>query len=483
MKTQAASLMNLRALALAGPLLLLAACATTQEGKKSSGPNGPVSDSSGKASEVKISSRALLLFEDANKTWDVQKKSKTPDYAAASRKYEAALAADEQLAEADYNLGVISERQGRLDEAKVHYTAALKKKPSLRQAAENLAVMSQNAGDPATALGTYGEIARQYPDDAQSRARMAELYRQAGDHDKAMDYARQALIRDPSNIVAHKAMMNSYLDRKQLALSRLVAVRTLKLNDRDPDVFYALGQVQLLENQPEKAQVQFLKATESDPGYTPAHIQLAKLALKNEDFTNAQVHLRKVIQADSKNAEAHLNLGVACKGLGQYDKAMQEYDQAEKLNPNLAAIYLNRGIILHRQKDAPDKAIVYYKKYLELSGNGVGVAADAPVHALLKEAEQIVSTIAEAKRVDAEQKKFQELQKQQQDSLKKEDIKGGAKPAPKTVTVSGAVQEPTAVTAKATENAPVKNPAPAPVVKQSKDGKPSKDKDEPSDSL
>ena len=41
-----------------------------------------------------------------------------------------------------------------------------------------------------------------------------------------------------------------------------------------------------------------------------------------------------MLQADGRNAAAHLNLGVAYKGQGQYDKAMQEYDEAEKLDPS-----------------------------------------------------------------------------------------------------------------------------------------------------
>src|SRR5262245_54251742 len=90
-----------------------------------------------KQAEVpQVSNRAKLLFEDAVKAMEAQKKGKAPDYAALERKFQAAAEADDRLAEADYNLGVLAEKQGRKDEAISHYRTALRKKPSLTQAAE-----------------------------------------------------------------------------------------------------------------------------------------------------------------------------------------------------------------------------------------------------------------------------------------------------------------------------------------------------------
>lgn len=475
-------------------LCVLAACATSQNADRPTGPGESAHAVGGAAAEVKINTRAMLLFEDANKTWELQKSKKAPDYASVARKYDAAVSADDRLAEADYNLGVLAERQGNLDEARVHYKAALRKKPSLRQAAENLSVLSQNAGDAQGALSNYGEIARQFPDDPNSRARMAEIYRQAGDEDKAMEFARQALIRDPRNLSAYKTMMFSYLDRKQLALAKLVGVRALKLDASDPEIYYALGLVQLAENHPELATIQFNKSVEQNPGFIPPHVALARLNIKNEDFTNAELHLRRILQSDPKNAEAHLALGVAYKGMGQYDKAMAEYDAAQKLNPNLAAIYLDRGIILHRHKDAPDKALEYYKKYTEMVG--VGLAADAPVHQLMKEAEQIVTARNDAKRQEEEGKKLKEMQKRQAAQMKAEDAKDPAAKKKDDKSQVNSTPKPDAVGAPETKSVPVKgseskgtaepalakNPAPQPAVKTTA-VKETKDKDEPPDGL
>jgi tetratricopeptide (TPR) repeat protein len=421
-------------LGLMAAALLASGCTSST----ATGPNGPNTSNQGnttgsktptKAEPVSISNRAKLLFEDAVKAMETQKKSKAVDYPSLERKFKAALEADPNLAEADYNLGVLAERQGKKDEAKNWYRSALKKKPSLRQASENLAVMSQNEGDIPGAVTLYQDVLKRYPDDAASRARLAEIYRQTGDHAKAMEFARAALMRDPQSSTALKVMMRSYVDRKQPTLAKLVALRAMKIDDNDPELHHTVGLILQGEGDADGAMLAFKKALEVRPDYLPSHILLAQLSLDAEDYPGAEEHLRKILQAGGKNAAAHLNLGVAYKGQGQYDKAMQEYDEAEKLDPKMAAVYLNRAIILHRAKDAPERALELYKKYISIAGGDVALSAEAPVFGLMREAEAVIQAKREAKLAEEQARQMEELQKKQEAELKKNEGAQGANPA------------------------------------------------------
>ncbi len=118
------------------------------------------------------------------------------------------------------------------------------------------------------------------------------------------------------------------------------------------------------------------------------------------------------------SAEVHLDLGVAYRGLGQPDKALAEYDAAEKLQPRLAAIYLNRGIVLQRYKDAPEKSLELYKQYVALSGGESALPNDAPVLALRREAEQLVAAKSQARAQEQQAKTLEQAQKLQQQRLK-----------------------------------------------------------------
>jgi|GEM_PF-3771313 len=56
------------------------------------------------------------------------------------------------------------------------------------------------------------------------------------------------------------------------------------------------------------------------------------------------------------DAEAYLTIGNAYAHKGQYDKAIENYNKAIQLNPNLAEAYYNRGVA-YKHKGQYDKAI------------------------------------------------------------------------------------------------------------------------------
>ena len=45
-----------------------------------------------------------------------------------------------------------------------------------------------------------------------------------------------------------------------------------------------------------------------------------------------------------QEARTYLNRGVAYSNLGQYERAIQSYDEAIRLNPEYATVYYNRGL-------------------------------------------------------------------------------------------------------------------------------------------
>lgn len=475
-------------LALLAAGLALSACSTTTA--TSGGPVGVAGPRVGSVAggaaqgelQPQVNAKAKLLFEDAVKAWEAQKKARVFDYASLEKRFRAAADADPNLAEATYNLGVLAERQGKTKEAVALYKQALARKPTLKQAAENLAVIAQNNGDEAGAVRIYQEIMANYPDDASSRARLAELARRKGDLDKAIELAREALFRDPKTLQALKTMMLVYQEQGQYSLARLIALRALKLDDADPEIYYTIGLINLAEKDPLKAKAQFKKALEVRPDYLPARYQLASMAMQSGNYLAAEEHLRALLQANGKNPEVLLNLGVAYKGLGQLDKAMATYDEVQKLNSEMPELYLNRGVIIALKGD-PEKAIQLFKTYIARKGEA-GLGMDHPVHRLIEEQEGIIKQREEEKRIaeeaarmEAEMKKQEEAAAAEEKKKKEEELrrqqeaaKGGGAPAPAPKDDS---KPPEA------KKAPVAAPAPAPAPAPKKTG----GGDEPEDGL
>ena len=128
--------------------LLATACATSAPAEKAPAPVA-AAPATGPSTP---NSRAMLLFEDATKAAEAQAKSGQRDDAALERRFQAVQQADSTFAEADYNLGVLAERQGKRDQAFTLYRSALQKKPSLKPAAEGLARLTRAQGDLPSAI-------------------------------------------------------------------------------------------------------------------------------------------------------------------------------------------------------------------------------------------------------------------------------------------------------------------------------------------
>jgi len=65
-------------------------------------------------------------------------------------------------------------------------------------------------------------------------------------------------------------------------------------------------------------------------------------------------------------AWAFQNRGIVYKNKGQYDRAIEDYNQAIRLNPNYAIAFYNRGVSWER-KNALQRALADFKKFSELA--------------------------------------------------------------------------------------------------------------------
>jgi tetratricopeptide (TPR) repeat protein len=191
-----------------------------------------------------LSPRAQRLFDEAVAAAEEQKKLKVPtDWELLERRWRAVVEA-EPVPEAWFNLGVILEKRRELDDARAAYRKALSLEPEFAPAAVNLALLEEPR-DPGQAAAAWQAVLRRFPQDPIPRVRLAALYLATGQLDEARKLAREALVRDPRAIGAYAVMMRVALQRGQLDLAQLLAVRAQKIDDSDPDVAAALGDVLL----------------------------------------------------------------------------------------------------------------------------------------------------------------------------------------------------------------------------------------------
>src|SRR4029077_13074769 len=76
-------------------------------------------------------------------------------------------------------------------------------------------------------------------------------------------------------------------------------------------------------------------------------------ALNSGALDAAEAAFRKVLSADPRSGAAYANLGVIAMRRRQWDHALVLLQKAEKLDPKMAGVRLNIGLVKYRQGDYP----------------------------------------------------------------------------------------------------------------------------------
>jgi len=74
------------------------------------------------------------------------------------------------------------------------------------------------------------------------------------------------------------------------------------------------------------------------------HFQLAYSAAERGNLDEAAKEYQKVLKLDSKNAKAHLNLGIVYGRQKKLKKEISEYEKALRIDPHFAGAHFNLGV-------------------------------------------------------------------------------------------------------------------------------------------
>jgi tetratricopeptide (TPR) repeat protein len=361
------------------------------------------SGAAGAPAEPALPARAQRLFEEAVRAEEEQRKLKVPtDWPYLEKKWRAVLEAAD-VAEAHHNLGVVLEGQGKLGEARAEYERARTLKPTLRQASVNLGVLLEKQGDATGAAAVYAQCVRDFPEDAVSRARLAALYRDAGQLEDAWRLAREALVREPGTVGAYRVLARVALQKNDLDLAKLIALRAQKLDAQDPELPWVVGLVLARQGDDAGSQVQLRKALALSDGFLPARYALLEAALKKQAWGTVAEHAAAILKGEPGNAAVQLAHGLALRNTGKADEALAAYDRAEKAaNDRMPETHLARGVLLARVKAECEPALQELKLYTARAGT------------LIVEGSQVVKLQRECEQQVEESRKAAEAAKQMQ---------------------------------------------------------------------
>jgi len=98
--------------------------------------------------------------------------------------------------------------------------------------------------------------------------------------------------------------------------------------------YLILGQVELRNQAPDKAETAFEKATELDPNNVPAFMLLGTVQASQGSLDQAIAGYQKAIQSNPRDVRLYIALGHLLEAQNQWQQAQSAYQQALQIQPN-----------------------------------------------------------------------------------------------------------------------------------------------------
>jgi tetratricopeptide (TPR) repeat protein len=225
---------------------------------------------------------------------------------------------------------------------------------------------------------------------------MLQKARETGDinfFEKADLVLREVLKRSGSNQTARASLASTCIARHKFAEALQLAVSAVESRPHDPYAHATLGDVYLALGKLDKAETEYAKLGELNPGFAVLTRTSGLQQLKG-DIAGA-INSLKLAIADGEECNAppsmlewcHLQIGALHFAKGDLSKASDSFTSAQKLTPNNNLV-LERMAELCAAQGKYDEAMKIYIELQEKSQNPHLLQSIGDLHALLKNSDE-----------------------------------------------------------------------------------------------
>lgn len=199
-------------------------------------------------------------------------------------------------------------RAGNTDEAARLFEIAAKERPDDPELKTRLALTRLQGGKPEAAVAELNEILKTNPDAARAHILLVLTQLRENNLDAALEAAQNLKKNLKDNPLPDNLLGGIWVRKGDLAAGRKAFTAALALNDKFIPAILNLAQLDLAEQNTEKAKANYLKIIEIDKTNSTAMMGLSRLAFAAEDRETGVSWLKKSMAAQPRSAQPRLRL-------------------------------------------------------------------------------------------------------------------------------------------------------------------------------
>lgn len=247
---------------------------------------------------------------------------------------------------------------GRTDDAIAVYRQVIAIDPHSRFALTSLGYASRAAGKDRDAEKYFNLLARDYPSLYVPYLALGDLYTARGDYRKAQASYSRGYAAAPKNALIVAGGMNAAIEAHDLALAGTWLHRVTDPMETVPQVLREKERYFSFENDPRQSAELGRQAIKVLPHDRDVVVYLGYDLLRLEQYDELLALTNQYMDVFPKEPDIPLFAGYVYKHDGEREKAVQEFTEALKRDPDVVTAYVNCGYVLndlHRPKEAaPD---------------------------------------------------------------------------------------------------------------------------------
>ena len=183
--------------------------------------------------------------------------------------------------------------------------------------------------------------------------------------DEAIALYRNALARDPNDVLAHSNLGTALAANGQLDEAIAHHRRAVALAPNDADSHYNLANALTAQGDLANAVSQFREALRLEPDFADAHLNLGNALVALGQPEDAADHYRQAAALKPDGVEAVNNLGLLVAAQGNLDEATLHFRRAIEIDPTFIDAYNNLATVFQLRDDLTE-AIAQYRAILRI---------------------------------------------------------------------------------------------------------------------